>query len=108
MPTLLVACSVSREFCDENCVSFMWPCTVLANGMVPNDVPSPLPVLVVPPDRRRVDEAAEQQICVADVNGQGRTRRACCPVAEVGESGGAGVCAEAATLSSTRIATDAD
>ena len=47
VPTLLVASSESREFCDENCVSFMWPCTVLSNGMVPNDVPSPLPVLVV-------------------------------------------------------------
>ncbi len=54
MPTLLVACSVSREFCDENCVSFMWPCTVLPNGTVPNDVPRPLPVLVV----RRIEVAS--------------------------------------------------
>ena len=44
VPVLAVASSVSREFCDENCVSFMWPWTVLPNGIVPNDVPTPLPV----------------------------------------------------------------
>ncbi len=52
LPTLLVACSVRREFCAENLVSLRFPAglgapvAVVVNGIEPNDVPIPLPVLV--------------------------------------------------------------
>src|SRR5579864_4129546 len=50
-PTLLVACSVSREFCAENRVSLRFPAgfgpaVVVVNGKLEKLVPRPLPGLV--------------------------------------------------------------
>src|SRR5579864_4364057 len=43
-PALLVAPRVTREFCAERRVSGRLPAAVLLKGIVPNDVPIPVPV----------------------------------------------------------------